>query len=198
MVDFRDLKTQEQIVGVRSYLTLFVYKGNSAFSTVSSSSNLLSMWKSQSLPTISIGIQLQNVDYLTKFLQFHNIPQHVFTLHTVVPSFQTCRGENIFETYDALFMDTYNFTRYVRGYREPTVRMSSVNGLINSFDFIPYPLFPSTVYISTDMSDSNASANIYQFTDITLPIRILLTLNLSDFSPDIPISRRKTYKLFRT
>jgi len=154
LVDFRNLQHGDQIVGVRSFFSIFIF--NNSFPT---SFDLMEKLKTCE---ISIGVQHENVKYLTAFLQFHNIHCNLFTIY---PSFQTCRGEQIFEKYDALFMDTYNFTYYIRGYRDSELRKSVVNGMINTFDFTPFPLFPSTVFVESRVG-SNA-ADIYNFTDMT-------------------------------
>ena len=158
------LKNNDTVIGVKSHLTMFIYRQLAGFNT--STEDIFSRWKHQSMPFLTIGVQNQYFSLFSKLLDYHNITQNEqFSIHTIHPSLLTCRGENIFDTYDAILMDTYDFTYYVRGYREAQIRKSNttLNGFINSFDFFPFPLIPSEIYVK----DRSNVEDMFAFSPMT-------------------------------
>jgi len=165
--DVKQFSGTDSIVGVKSFFTFFVYHQFTHMLTdTSSSEDLINLLKNESLPFLRVGVQKENMEYFTKTLSFFSISSQRMSIHVVLPSFQSCRKENIFESYDALFMDTYNFTYYVRAYRDTNTRKSTLNGMINSFDFLPFPLLPSVVFVDVNGTKANSSL-LFEFSDMT-------------------------------
>lgn len=186
LVDVRDLVATDIIVGVKSFLTLFVSVNSPLAANFSSSNSTINelvqfLGKNQIIGTnqqVAIGVSQQdNLRYFNKWLSFNNISSshdRIISTTVINPTLMPCgRNINPFESFGGVLMDTYNFTYFVRGYRDyfGDQKTKSANGLINSYDFKPFPLIPSMVYIKNrngmSIEGVNASQNVYEISPMT-------------------------------
>ena len=155
----------DEIIGVKTFLTLFIFKKNG--------SKLVDFIENQHVTSpnhdvnrqlvmnwlktnpISIGAATFHTQYLTSTFNYFNVSIQASefsplsnssnTIYNIYPSFDVCLDRNYFlERYDAVLMEPYAFSFFVRFYNRNN-GFGSVKKM-ESGNFVPIPLIPYEVY----------------------------------------------------
>ncbi|EFC45725.1 predicted protein [Naegleria gruberi] len=152
------VKTGDSVVGVRTFLILFVWKSKFSNETLTklittnnNDSRRKYLIESVKEKGLTIGPIPDFYDYLARFFTCVNLSLSVGSSNSldsssyfpIYPQVDMCQRRNYFAKYDAILLDPYYFSFYLRFYRD--VDMAS--GIyMNTADFVAIPLIPYEVY----------------------------------------------------
>ena len=181
-VSYSSISTNSTVVGVKSFMTVFVWKdlwhqlgGNNEtlldrfdfFSTLNCTR------------TISVGVENSSLQLFTQIAKFHNM--HNLLINRVFLTDELCRVGNIFEDYDVLFLEPYRFSYYIRLYREHSGKRTN-DVYINANDFYPIPIIPENITI---WNGNCGSLDLYQANWSDVVGTLFDYANYSCSSPDL-------------
>ncbi|EFC37586.1 predicted protein [Naegleria gruberi] len=155
-VSYSSLKSNDLIVGVKSYFTLFVWRskfGNTAtqqdenVATASDNKNqFIREWIDKLEKPLMVGVEYKYFNLFETLISTLHMDHSKLTIKKIYLTDELCRVSNLYEEFDALFLEPYKFTYFVRIYREHDMKRTSAK-YINPSDFYPFQMLASNLTI---------------------------------------------------
>ena len=126
---------------VVDYLHVFVWNNSAAVGNgTSNTTDFISQLRSGAWRGLKVGVESVLRSNYDSFASYNGVDltSEVASLSYFTFYKDMCQPYNVFDYYDVLITSSYNFTQYVRYYRDGSRR-------INTRDFVPIPLVPLTV-----------------------------------------------------
>ncbi|EFC38972.1 hypothetical protein NAEGRDRAFT_73295 [Naegleria gruberi] len=155
------VKDGDCVVGVRTFLIMFVWKHKFSNETLTklitakdNDSRRKYLVENLQERGLTIGTIRDYTPFLSNYFKYsnlslsHGLSNSILSssYFSIYPQVDMCQRRDYFTRYDAFLLDPYDFAYYVRFYRD----LGMTSGMfMNSDDFVAVPLIPFEVYTQT-------------------------------------------------